>query len=400
MLEVRRIMAEELPLTRRIETVVFNGRNDFAKEEKPDLLANPPEWKWATFEDGRMTSSMVEIPFMMRFDGQDAKMTGIGGVGTLPDARRGGKIRRIFEKMLPEAYESGTVFSNLTPFSHAFYRMFGYELCCARNEVRIETRHFATQRLRGTFRHILPGDDLTDIKAVHAVYISDKNHAIRRDYWPDDRAWKQFSNNDPYATGVFLYAWYDEAGKPGGYIKYQHVNEGDKRTMQVRELAFVSKDALYGIMSLIGGLCAQYDVFVWMMPTFLDAYDFIDTMWDVQQKFIPRDMSRVVNVKAALEMMRRPQGEGAYVVEVADPIISANEGRFLVEYGAEGTRVSPTGKDADLVCGIPSLSQIVTGYRTIENVLRTRRAGLEVVGNLETLNKVFTLRPQHVTEYF
>lgn len=400
MLEIRRITAEEVLMTNKIMTVVFNGRNDFSKEREPDALADPPEWRWATFENGRMTSTMVEHQYMMRFDGQDARMTGIGGVGTMPEARRGGMVRQIFMKMLPEAYEDGVVFSDLTPFSHSFYRMFGYELCCARNEVRIDARHFERQKLRGTFKLLFPGDDLSDLKTIHAAYINDLNHGIRRDYWPEDRAWKRFLRDDPYASGVFVYVWYNEQGKPGAYFEYQHVKEDGKNTMHVRELMFIDKDSLYGVLSLVSGLGSQYKEFVWMMPTFLDAYDFIDDMWSASQRLSPRDMTRIVNVRSALEMMRKPQDEGAYTIEVADPIIKANQGRFLVEYGPEGTRVTATGKDADLVCDIPSLSQIVTGYRSLENAMRTRRTGLELRGSLDTLQKVFTLRPQHVTEYF
>jgi hypothetical protein len=40
------------------------------------------------------------------------------------------------------------------------------------------------------------------------------------------------------------------------------------------------------------------------------------------------------------------------------------------------------------------------GYRTLENALYSRQEGLEVSGNMETLKQVFTLRPQHITEYF
>lgn len=401
MIEIRRITAEELLMTRRIEAVVFNARHDFSKEEKPDELANPPEWKWATFEDGKMTSSLVEIPYTIRFDGRDARMSGIGGVGTLPEARRGGKVRRIFEKMLPEEYEKGYVFSCLTPFSHAFYRMFGYELCCARSEIRVATRHFERQKLRGTFRPMLPGDDLTDLKAIHAAYIDGLNQGIRRDDWPDDRAWKRFLRDDPIKSGVFVYAWYDETGKPGAYIEYQDVKEGDHHNMFIRELSFTGSDALRGVLSIISGLGSQFREMVWpVMPTFLDPMDFIDHMWEVEQKINPRDMTRVINVKAALEAMRRPRGEGSYTIEVADPLIGANAGRYLVEYGPEGTRVAPTAKDADMACDIPSLSQLVLGYRTIDNALRTRPRGLEVSANLDTLREVFTLRPQHVTEYF
>jgi predicted acetyltransferase len=98
--------------------------------------------------------------------------------------------------------------------------------------------------------------------------------------------------------------------------------------------------------------------------------------------------------------MRRPECEGEYVIEVKDENISANSGKYLVEFGREGSKVSLTSKNADLSCDILTLSQLVTGYRTLENALYSRQEGLEVRGNIETLKRVFTQRPQHVTEYF
>jgi len=111
-------------------------------------------------------------------------------------------------------------------------------------------------------------------------------------------------------------------------------------------------------------------------------------------------MSRVINVKTALEKMRRPEGEGAYIVAVTDANLPVNTGKYLVEYAPEGTGVSPTTKEPHISCDIRALSQLVTGYRTLENALRSRQTGLEVHGNRRILDRVFTQRPQHVTEYF
>jgi predicted acetyltransferase len=171
--------------------------------------------------------------------------------------------------------------------------------------------------------------------------------------------------------------------------------------MFVRELAFTDREALYGALSLVSGLAAQFKTFVWLMPTFLDPTDFVKNIWDIEQRIIPRDMTRVVNVKAALESMRRPAGEGRYVLEVCgDAQISANNGRYLIEYGPEATRVTSVACSPDICCDIPALSQLVTGYRSLENALRSRQTGVEVYGKRQTLAQVFTPRPQHVTEYF
>jgi predicted acetyltransferase len=401
MLEIRRLTPEEMPQARRIWTVVYNGRRDYTKEEAPDPLAHPAPWHWGAFLKGKLVSTLVEIPFLARFDGSGVPLSGIGGVGTLPEARNGGCVPALLTAFLPEAYEQGVVFSSLAPFSHAYYRAFGYELACLRNEVTLPAAEFSRLPVSGAFTQIFPGDDTAALAEVHSAYIAGLNHGICRDHWPANRAWRIFTREDPYSTGTFLYLWRDGEGRPRSYIKYHDQAAGEEHTMAVRELAFTDREALYGVLGLVKGLATQFKKFTWPMPTFLDPADLTDKPWDLAQRFIPRDMTRIVNVKRALELLRRPAGEGAYTLEVAaDPQVPANAGRWRVEFGPGGSRVVSTAAEPDLVCDIPSLSQLVTGYRTLENALRTRRTGLELRSNRETLDRVFTWRPQHLTEDF
>jgi predicted acetyltransferase len=402
MIEIRRMETDDLLQFYRVHTIVYNQRRDYSKEENQKInpLDHPADWAWGAFDGKKLLAGMYEIEYLMRFDGHSVKMSGIGGVGTLPEARKGGHIRRIFEKLLPQAYEKGVIFSNLTPFSHDFYRKFGYEIACNRNKISISTGDLSQIKPYGEFVHILPGDDTSLLAQIHSAYIENINHGIHRDYWQDNRMWKRFTREDPCATGTYLYLWKDENGIARSYIQYKDVLEDGDHNMSVTELAFIDMKGLYGALGIVSGLSAQFENFKWLMPTFIDPFDFIGDAWSVEQEIRPRDMTRVVNVKTALELMRRPCGEGEYVIEVKDENISANSGKYLVQFGADGTKVSMSKKDADLSCDILTLSQLVTGYRTLENALYSRREGLIVHGNLETLKRVFTRRPQHVTEYF
>ncbi len=141
MIEIRKLSADELIQLYRMHAIVYNFRRDFSKEEnqKPDPLDHPADWSWGVFDGKKLIAGMHEIDYLMRFDGHSVKMSGIGGVGTLPEARKSGHIRHIFEKLLLQAYEKGVVFSSLSPFSHDFYRKFGYEIACARNKISIPT---------------------------------------------------------------------------------------------------------------------------------------------------------------------------------------------------------------------------------------------------------------------
>jgi predicted acetyltransferase len=402
MAEIRKLTADDALQLKKIHTVVYNQRRDYSTEEnqKTDPLDHPPDWAWGVFDKTKLLAGMYELDYLMRFDGNSVKMSGISGVGTLPEARKGGHIRRIFEKLLPQAREKGVVFSNLCPFSHDFYRKFGYEIACARKNITIPTGDLSEIKPTGQFIHILPGDDTSLLAQVHSAYISNINHGIHRDYWPDNRAWKRFTREDPYTSGTYLYLWKDENGAARGYIQYKDIMEDGDHNMSVTELAFIDKKGLYGVLGITAGLAAQFENLKWMMPTFIDASDFTDDAWSLEQKINPRDMTRVINVKTALELMRRPKSEGEYVIEIEDENIEANSGKYLVQFGPQGTKVSSTKKDADISCDILTLSQLVTGYRSLENALYSRREGLEVHGNLETLKTVFTERPQHITEYF
>jgi predicted acetyltransferase len=400
MLEIRRIKAEEVVDSNKVGVIAFNDRHDFSKQEARDPMAAPHEWTWGAFENGRLVSQITDIPYVMRFDGHDAKMSGIGGVATLPEARKGGLIGRIFGALLNEAYANGVIFSCLAPFSHQFYRRYGYELCCTRREIRVPVKEFEKLKSGGAHEHIFPGGDITGLRKVHETYIKDINHAIRRDIWPDYTAWRVFTRNDPYNTGNFVYLWRDDAGEPRGYIKYQHRRGSEGSEINIRELLYLDREALNAQLAFIGKLSAEIKELIWAMPMFIDPSDFVEVAWAAKQRLIPQDMTRVVNVKTALELMRRPEGEGEYVIETEDAIIPGNNGRWLVEFGPEGSRVTATRKDADLACELPALAQLVTGYRTLESMLLTSRLRVEVRGNASVLYKTFTPRPQHLTENF
>ena len=400
MLEIRRINDGEANAASKICTIAFNVRRDYTKETPKSEFESPSDWTWGAFEGGRLVSKIDELPYVMRFDGHDAKMSGIGGVATLPETRKGGKVRRLFEACLKDAYSGGVVFSCLAPFSHSFYRQFGYELCGVRRETRISLKKLHKLKHAGSFTQIFPNDCTDDLQILHSRYISDINHAIRRDARPDNIMWRNFIRNDPYNTGCFTYLWRDDGGEPRAYVQYRHIKFENKNGIYVDELIFDGKEAFFDVLSFIGGLSAAFTDMIWEAPMFVDPTDIAEVAWDVKQRIRPRDMTRIVNVKAALEMMRRPEGEGRYVIETEDPIVPENSGRFAVEYGPWGSAVSRTDGDADLSCDLPTLAQLVTGYRTLENLRLSSRSPIVVHKNEKTLNDAFTLRPQHLTEYF
>ncbi|MDR1559316.1 MAG: GNAT family N-acetyltransferase [Clostridiales bacterium] len=395
-MNIRRLDPSEQEDMKRIRCIAFNARKDFTKpDDDPNL---PADWTWGYFENGRLVSDITAIPYKTRFDGHTVSMCGISGVSSLPESRHGGKIFALLRTILENEYEIGTEFSNLAPFSHSFYRRMGYELCNCRQSITTKVRNFDKLPARGSFTQHFPGDPTDELNAVFNEYIKNLNHAILRDSSPERMWWKKFTRNDPYNTGVCTYIWRDESGAARGYIQ---IKQGEKQwrnnELTINELAFVDSQALYGTLAFVSLL--QGSDITWQAPTYIQFSDIIPDNWEFSTSIIPRDMTRIVHVERALESTRKPEGHGVYRIEVNDPRLPGNNGVFQVEYADGKSEVTRVDAPADLTADIPALSQLVMGFRTLDSALLTR-GDLILRGNAETLRKVFTIRPSHLTEEF
>ncbi|MDR2656570.1 MAG: GNAT family N-acetyltransferase [Oscillospiraceae bacterium] len=397
-MEIRTLRPDERESLEKIESIAFNQRRDFTEHRPDDGMAYPVEWQWGAFDErGRLQTGMAAIPYRMRFDGCTVGMCGIGGVCTLPEHRRGGNVFKILQRVLDSEYEKGTEFSNLTPFSHAFYRRMGYELCNCRNELTAPLESFRRYRMTGTFEQRFPGDPVDALRQVQTVYIDNLNHASPRHELHESIGWRKFTRNDPYKTGINLYLWVDDSGSPKSYIKIAQ-EESPSQALVIHELAFMDNESLYGALSLLSSL--KGETVRWQAPTFIPFTDILPDNWDISLKMIPRDMTRVVHVQRVLAYMRHPEGRGSYRVEISDPQLSGNNGVFEVEYDDDHVLVKQSAKPSDLTMSIQAFSQLATGFRTLDNALMTRRDDLKAHGNLDVLRQVFTRRPSHVTEEF
>ena len=89
---------------------------------------NIEEFAMVDETNDKLMGGMILLDYQTRIGDKWLPLTGIGGVATLPEYRRAGVIRGIFKHILPRMYENGIAISGLYPFSHAFYRKFGYEV--------------------------------------------------------------------------------------------------------------------------------------------------------------------------------------------------------------------------------------------------------------------------------
>jgi predicted acetyltransferase len=391
-MEIRKITAGERLQASKVSTVAFLGQMDPNYNEdyqSPPEPGDDCERIWAAYDGDKKMVSLLHIhDFQMCFDGHTVGMGGIGGVSTLPEARTGGYMRRINEVILPYMKERGMVFSFLYPWSYAFYRKFGYELCYTPNHVRIPMDFFRNYPFPDNITMYESGGDTAPYHEVYTAFIQDKNLPIARS--PGDM--RERMDKDPYVTRTYAYLHRDAAGKPDAYILYKADMRGDSgNSMRVRELVWSAADGLHALFGFIGGLAPQFEHFIWDAPSAFNVFPLFPESYEISVSRPAKGMNRILNVQKAFELMQAPEQPGRVSIQVKDKFMPCNDGIYTVEWESnQVTSVKRASAPADMETDVETLAQLVTGFITPE-VARMKRA-VQIKGNEARLQDLFPLK--------
>ena len=336
----------------------------------------PPEDKYDEYlycygaftDEGKMTSSVVANPYRCTYWGQSVGMCGVGGVATFPEYRREGHMRHLMPYVLKAAYDRGDVLSALFPFSHPFYRKFGFECCGPVQTCSAGLPAFRDVPVTGRVRQVMPGEDYAEIRAVYAAYQREHNFLCDR----DADYWTRLLGEDPYVTHRHTYLWYDEDGRAQAYCLLRHVQSGGQKDYEVIDWAYVSPAALRGLFGLFRLLTPSGRDVRFKLPADADLFSLIPDPYDIHIRLENCGMLRVINAEKALKLHPWREELKGFTVRVNDPDIEENCRMFRVECGGETRVTADDGAEPDLEVSIQALSRLLCGACTLSSALRHR----------------------------
>lgn len=347
---------------------------------------------YGAFEGEKMTSVIVANAYSCAYFGNDVGMLGVGGVSTLPEYRREGHIRALLSLVLRESYNRGDVLSSLYPFSHPFYRKFGFENGQYMDKCHLETKELRQFPCTGRVRQFMPGEDDSVIKEIYNAFRKNRNFAVNRRDWE----WNDLKK-DPYMTHVHTYIWYSEEDVPECYFTLVHEDHGGK-SYWLKDWAYLTPRAIRGMLGFLGLLAPGGEKTELWLPHDVNPFILFNEPYAVRVEHTSRGMVRVVNVQKALEL--HPWEEGAdFSLQVADDIIAENQGTFRVMRMDGKTTVEKTEGKADAVFSIQAFSLLCCGVCSLEEVLLCREDA-KVYHKQEALQKAFVLNHNHLREDF
>lgn len=376
------------------------GDERFARMEQQPHGVGDKHWRehWICRDEaGRVVSALGAYPYEVRFDGHVVGMGGIGGVCTLPEMRRRGCVRALFEAALADMFDRGQVLSALYPFSVNYYRQFGYELCSWVKRLRIPMAMIPAKSYPGSVTAYRKGD-LDGFAEVYTAFSARYNLAARR----REEDWLRISRLEPAKDQVFGYLYRNAQGQPKGYVFFKKEMEGDKRVMvcsaSFRPVEFCATDreSFDALLSFLKGFAAYYDEVVLEVPG--DQCPEFRLPERVEQTHGPYAMARVVNVEQALRLAAY-RGAGSARIGVTDPQLPQNTGVWAVAFDqVRAARVERTDGPADIQLPIGLFSALILGELPLSQLAWHPDA--QLTGDPETLGRVFPAKACYLSESF
>jgi predicted acetyltransferase len=349
------------------EVVGYSFAINEAEDLQRELDATDPEWTTCAFVDGKLVTTLGAIPFDVQLNGATVRMGGVTAVGTLPEARRKGLLRRVMMDALHTMKEREQPFAILWASMGAIYQRFGYGMASPLISYRFDpkTVELLPGYESGGHCTLLPEAEATVLaKDTYARFASPRNLLIQRNSF----LWAHETLRKKKGKAPYVAAYRNAVGETTGYVIYRTSEErqksGPSQVLEVSDIAWLDLDALAGIWSYL----RSHDL-VWQVRLrgVMGADDPLPSMLleprALRASFGDGIWMRVVDVETGLAA--RPYSrDGELCIEVADDLLEWNAGRWLLKVEGGRPTVSRTTREPDLSMPVATLATLISGHRT------------------------------------
>lgn len=396
-MQYRNLKESELTELKKLQSIVY-----FMKYDKDETPKEPDydkiRWKYArgAFTDNGKLAAVLEMsPYKAYLDGVVVGCPGIAGIATLLEHRRSGAVKNLLKNSYKEMYENGEVISYLYPFSHEYYRKYGYAQGSYADKIEIEINQIKKVESSGFTKQYFPEDSLDDIKAIYNKFAAEYNCCFAREDW----RWKRLFSKDPYTTGDRVFIRYNNAEQPIAYIRFKEAVVAEYvYDMEVIEAAWIGTEGILGLVAIINGYNGDLQKIRMCTPPGFPIELLVKEVWKLEVKHWHTGMSRIINAQKALEIIKKPETPGKVIIELDDEHAPWNTGNWLIEWDMSGSRATKTEVEPDMICSAPSFAQLITGYMSLDEICLD--PDVKIIKNVDILEKLFIKKKCFIWDRF
>lgn len=365
----------------------FNVPHEEAEEWKNKEYKDLDERLVCENDEGIVTSSLQIIPFKMYLDSSVVNMGGIAAVASFPEYRYGGAISTLMKASIKVMKDNGVLVSALGPFSHSFYRKYGYEMTFQHKLYKLKTEDLKKFAKRGNKYIPLNMSHLPQMKKLFDAYAMQYNGMVVR---TDDMWQSKFNDRNVVKYGIL-----DNDGKLKGYILFKFEN----KHIFTDEIVYNDPQTRNDMLGFLYMHNAQREKIEWYAPKDDVTFMLMDDMYrDIMLK--PFMMSRIIDIKPYMEVLAFPERlDFSFVLKAEDKHAVWNEVPYLVTIKDGKAELTQTDQTADLEITIQDLIRMTYGLLSFSDVASLGTAKINI-DDTENLIAAFPRKATNMIEYF
>ena len=355
---------------------VYNGKNYLVLED-----------------NSKIVSSLHENDYIFNFNNKSVNSKYIVGVSTDITMRNKDYMSKLLVSMLENSKKKSMPFVFLTPINPIIYRKFGFEYFS-----NIEYYNFSVEELTN-FK--LPSNNYSYIEineenknlyldALIKIYNSNMKDDfcyLERDNFYFDKILKE-ANSDGMKTFI-LY----KDKKACAYIIFGLYEEN----IEIRECMALDCISYKEILALIYGYRDYYKNINLASPNNSNIEFLFDNQLNIEKIVKPFMMMRILNPLSIFKNLKLKNSNIKIYIE--DKILKENTGLYSLNNEISFSNILEEKTTYDLKIDIGDLVFLITGYFSIDELIKLGKIDIKNKNVIKNLNKIFFKKNSYLYEF-
>ena len=355
---------------------VYNGKNYLVLED-----------------NSKIVSSLHENDYIFNFNNKSVNSKYIVGVSTDITMRNKDYMSKLLVSMLENSKKKSMPFVFLTPINPIIYRKFGFEYFS-----NIEYYNFSVEELTN-FK--LPSNNYSYIEineenknlyldALIKIYNSNMKDDfcyLERDNFYFDKILKE-ANSDGMKTFI-LY----KDKKACAYIIFGLYEEN----IEIRECMALDCISYKEILALIYGYRDYYKNINLASPNNSNIEFLFDNQLNIEKIIKPFMMMRILNPLSIFKNLKLKNSNIKIYIE--DKILKENTGLYSLNNEISFSNILEEKTTYDLKIDMGDLVFLITGYFSIDELIKLGKIDIKNKNVIKNLNKIFSKKNSYLYEF-
>ena len=344
-------------------------------------------------DNSKIVSSLHENDYTFNFNNESIKSKYIVGVSSDITMRNKGYMSKLLISMLENSKKKGIPFVFLTPINPKIYRKFDFEYFS-----NIEYYNFLVEELanfkfpKDNYSYIEINEKnknlyLDDLIKIYNFNMKDNFCYLERDNFYFNKILKEV-NSDEMKTFI-LY----KNKVASAYIIFGLYEEN----IEIRECMALDSISYKEILALIYGYRDYYKNVTLASPNSSNIEFLFDNQLNIEKIIKPFMMMRLLNPLSIFKNLKLENSNIKIYIE--DKILKENTGLYSLNNEISFSNIPKEKVIYDLKIDIADLVFLITGYFSINDLIKLGKINIKNRNIIKKLNKIFYKKNSYLYEF-